>query len=59
VRPGVTALGLAEGGVDLAMDEHNAALVTPAMQSRLSAARADIIAGKLKVVDYTSANRCL
>ncbi len=58
VRPGVTALGLAEGGVDLAMDENNAALVTPAMQSRLSAARADIIAGKLKVVDYTSANRC-
>ena len=58
VTPGVTALGLAEGGVDLAMDEHNAALVTPAMQSRLAAARADIIAGKLTVVDYTRENRC-
>ena len=58
VTPGVTALGLAEGGMDLAMDEHNAALVTPAMKARLAAARADIVAGKLKVIDYTVANRC-
>ena len=58
IRPGVTALGLKEGGVDLAMDEHNARLVTPAMRARLDAARADIVSGKLKIVDYTVALAC-
>jgi basic membrane protein A len=58
VRPGVTALGLKEGGVDLAMDEHNARLVTPAMRARLDAARADIVSGKFQVVDYTVALAC-
>jgi len=58
VAPGVTALGLAEGGVDLAMDGDNAALVTPAMRARSDAARADIIAGRIKVTDYTAANAC-
>jgi basic membrane protein A len=58
VRPGVTALGLKEGGVDLAMDEHNAKLVSAAMRARLDAARADIVSGKLKVIDYTVAMRC-
>jgi basic membrane protein A and related proteins len=58
VQPGVTALGLREGGVDLAMDEHNAKLVTPAMRARLDAARAEIVSGTLKVTDYTLAMRC-
>jgi basic membrane protein A len=58
VRPGVTALGLKEGGVDLAMDEHNAKLLSPVMRARLDAARADIVSGRLKVVDYTVALAC-
>jgi basic membrane protein A len=58
VKPGVTALGLKEGGVDLAMDEHNARLITPAMRTRLDAARTDIVSGKLKVIDYTVAMAC-
>jgi basic membrane protein A len=58
VRPGVTVLGLKEGGVGLAMDEHNATLVTPAMRARLDAARADIVGGRLKVIDYTAAMAC-
>jgi basic membrane protein A and related proteins len=58
VQPGVTALGLKEGGVDLAMDEHNAKLVTAAMRARLDAARVEIVSGKLKVIDYTVAMRC-
>ena len=58
VRPGVTALGLKEGGVDLAMDEHNAGLVTAAMKAQVEAARADIISGRLTVLDFTAANRC-
>ncbi len=58
VKPGITALGLKEGGLDVAMDEHNAKLVPPAMVKAVEAAKADIISGKLKVVDYTVANAC-
>jgi basic membrane protein A len=58
VRPGVTALGLKEGALDYAMDEHNAALVTPAMREKVEAARTAIVAGRLAVIDYTIANRC-
>jgi len=58
VKPGVTALGLAEGGVDYALDEHNAKLVSADMKKRVDAAKADIIAGKIKVIDYMAANAC-
>ena len=58
VEPGVRALGLEEGGVDIALDEHNAALVTPAMKARVDAAKAEIIAGRLHVVDYMTSGRC-
>ena len=58
VKPGVTALGLKEGALDYAMDEHNARLVTAAMKVRVEAARADIVAGRLKVTDYTVSNSC-
>lgn len=58
VRPGVTALGLKEGALDLAFDEHNAALVTPSMRARVEAARAAIVAGRLTVTDYTEAMSC-
>ncbi|MFT3953958.1 MAG: BMP family ABC transporter substrate-binding protein [Piscinibacter sp.] len=58
VQPGVTTLGLKEGALDVAIDEHNAKLVTPAMKQRVEAARADIVAGRLKVIDYTVANAC-
>lgn len=56
--PGVTVLGLKEGGVDVAMDSYNAKLVTPEMKARVDAARADIIAGKIKVVDYMADGSC-
>jgi basic membrane protein A len=58
VTPGMTSLGLKEGGVDVAIDEHNAKLVTPEMKKRVDAARADIISGKIKVIDFTVANTC-
>jgi basic membrane protein A len=58
VKPGVLALGLKEGGVDVALDEHNARLVTPEMKARVDAARADIVGGTIKVVDYMVANAC-
>jgi basic membrane protein A len=58
VKPGVTALGLKEGGVDYAMDEHNARLITPAMRQRVEAARADIVAGRIQVIDFMAKNAC-
>ena len=58
VKPGVTALGLAEGGVDYAMDEHNAKLVSADMKKKVDAAKADIISGKIKVIDFMTASAC-
>ncbi len=57
-KPGLTSLGLKEGGVDYALDQHNAKLVTPEMKAKVDAAKADIVAGKIKVVDYMAANKC-
>ena len=58
VQPGVTTLGLKEGGLDLAYDKYNAKLVTPAMRTRVNAAKAEIVAGRLNVVDWTVAKAC-
>ncbi len=58
VTPGVTNLGLKEGGVDVALDEHNAKLVSAEMKSKVEAARADIVAGRIKVIDYMADNAC-
>ncbi|MBL8330059.1 MAG: BMP family ABC transporter substrate-binding protein [Rubrivivax sp.] len=58
VKPGLTTMGLKENGVDAAMDQHNARLVTPEMKARVDAARADIISGKIKVIDFMAANKC-
>ena len=55
---GVQTLGLAEGGVDWALDSHNAQLITPAMKAAVEAARRDIIAGKIKVHNYESDSAC-
>ena len=56
--PGVTVLGLKEGGVDYAMDEHNAKLVSADMKKKVDAAKADIITGKIAVIDYMTKNDC-
>ena len=56
--PGITNLGLKEGGVDVALDQHNRALITANMQQKVDAAKADIMAGTIMVVDYMAANRC-
>jgi basic membrane protein A len=54
----VKVLGLKEGGVDYALDEHNARLVPAEMKAKVDAAKADIIAGKIKVADYMADNAC-
>jgi basic membrane protein A len=55
---GFQALGLAEGGVDWALDEHNRELVTAAMEARVNDLKAKIIAGDITVHDYMSDNTC-
>ena len=55
---GLTVLGLKEGGVDYAVDKNNEKLVTADMKKKVDAAKADIISGKIKVVDYMAASKC-
>ena len=57
-KGGVQNLGLKEGGVDYAMDDNNKALVTDEMKAAVEKAKADIIAGKVQVHDYTADNAC-
>ncbi|MGO4351575.1 BMP family protein [Rhizobium sp. RAF36] len=55
---GVQALGVKEDGVAAAIDDNNKALITPEMQAAVDKAKADIIAGTIKVHDYTTDNAC-
>jgi basic membrane protein A len=55
---GVRVLGLAEGGVGYALDEHNEALMTAEMQDALNAASDKIKSGEISVHDYRSNNEC-
>jgi len=57
-KAGVTVLGLKEGGVDWALDEHNKSLITDDMKAKVEAAKADIVSGKVEVHDYMSDNAC-
>jgi basic membrane protein A len=57
-KPGVSVLGLKEGGVDYAMDQHNSKLVSAALKTKVDAYKADIIAGKIKVADFMADNAC-
>ena len=55
---GVVSLGLAEGGVDWAQDEHNADLVTDAVRAAVERAKADIISGAIVVHNYEDDSNC-
>ena len=55
---GTVTLGLAEGGVDWALDEHNEKLIAPPVRAAIEKARADIIAGRISVHDYVTDRRC-
>lgn len=56
--PGIQVLGLAEGGVGWALDEHNESLVSDEMKAKIEEVSAAIIAGDITVHDYTSNNTC-
>ncbi|MDE1160026.1 MAG: BMP family ABC transporter substrate-binding protein [Neorhizobium sp.] len=55
---GTQALGIKEGGVSAALDDSNKSLITPEMLAAVEKAKADIIAGTVKVHDYMSDNAC-
>ena len=57
-KAGILALGLAEDGVGYAMDDNNKSLVTAEMTAAVEKAKADIIAGTVKVHDYMADNTC-
>ncbi len=57
-QPGIQNLGLAEDGVDWALDDNNKALISAEMKSAVDQARDDIVAGKIEVQDYMSDSRC-
>jgi basic membrane protein A and related proteins len=57
-KPGIQVLGLAEGGVDYALDDNNKDLVTPEMKAAVEEAKAKIIAGEIEVHDFMSDNAC-
>ncbi len=54
----IHSLGLAEGGVDWAVDEHNAALVSGAITAAVEAAKAEILSGKVVVHNYETDSSC-
>lgn len=55
---GFSVLGLAEGGVDWALDDNNKELITAGMQKAVETATADIVSGKVVVHDYMSDESC-
>ncbi len=58
LKPGINVMDLKAGGVDYAMDDNNAALVTPEMKAAVDAAAEKIKSGELVVHDYMSDNTC-
>ena len=57
-QPGVSVLGLKEDGIAWALDDNNKELITPEMKAAADKARAEIIAGNVKVHDYMSDQKC-
>ena len=51
---GVFTLGLAEDGVGWSLDEHNESLISADMKAAVEQAKADIISGKIDVVDVSA-----
>ena len=49
---------MAEGGVDWALDENNASLITADIKAAVEQARSDIVSGKIIVHDFMSNSSC-
>ena len=58
LKTGIQVLGLANGGIDYAVDENNAKIFTDDIKAAVEAAKAGIIDGSIEVHDYMSDNTC-
>ena len=50
--PGIIRYGLADQGIDIAVDEHNKSLWTPAIDAKIKELKKAILNGKITVPDY-------
>ena len=57
-KPGLQVLGLKEDGVDYALDSYNEKVLAPDVKKKADQAKADIIAGKIKVADFMADPTC-
>lgn len=57
-KAGVNNLGIAEGGIDWAVDENNKPLLTPAIIEAVEKAREKIRNGEIKVHNYADTSNC-
>jgi basic membrane protein A len=58
LETGNVTMGIENGGIDYALDEHNAAIFTDEMKAAVDAAKAGIVDGSISVHDYRSDNSC-
>ncbi len=58
LETGFNQMDLSNEGVGYALDEHNEALITDEMKAAVEAAKAKIIAGDIKVHNYSSDESC-
>ena len=58
LETGINVMGIANGGIDYALDDDNASLVSDEMKAAVEKAKEDIGSGELTVHDYMSDNTC-
>ncbi|MGI9525399.1 MAG: BMP family lipoprotein [Hyphomicrobiaceae bacterium] len=56
--PGVLILGIAENGIDWAVDDNNKPLLNAEIMSSVEAAKAGILSGQIKVHNYETDKNC-
>ncbi|MDX1782118.1 MAG: BMP family ABC transporter substrate-binding protein [Thalassovita sp.] len=58
METGFNVMGVANGGIDYALDDYNAPLVSADMQGKVDHAKMQIASGELAVHDYMADNSC-
>ena len=58
LETGINVMGIANGGIGYALDEHNESLVSAEMKATVDEASAKIASGELAVHDYMSDDSC-
>lgn len=58
LEPGIVEIGLAEGAVGYALDEHNAALISDAVAAEANGKMEMIVSGEIAVHNYTDNDSC-